>query len=69
MRNKKHGRLTLKLIDSQRKLLRGLLIQIAAGLVEDEDFWPVEQDPGNGQPLFLATGQAHTTLTQRGLDP
>ena len=40
-----------------------LRVQAARGLVENQDLGRLEEDPGNGDPLSLPTGQANAALS------
>ena len=46
-----------------------LRVQGAGGLVKNEDSRPGQQDPGNGQPLSLATGQVGPAFFEHGVKP
>ena len=69
MRNKQHRDLALQLVDRPRKVLRRLLIEIRHRFIEDQNLRPLEQRPGNGNPLPLPTRQPGAALADLRLIP
>jgi len=66
-------RRALALVAVQRAVERrlhhalALGVQCAGGLVQQEQWWVLEQCPCNGDALALAARQAHAALAQKGV--
>ena len=69
VRNGKHGPAGHDLVDGRLHHAFGLGVQRAGGLVENENGRIAHDRPCNGQPLSLASGQAHAALPDHRLVP
>jgi hypothetical protein len=65
--DEEHRRLALQLVHGLREVLRGLRIQAAGGLVEEQDARTLEDGAGDGEALLLAAGEADAVLADLGL--
>ena len=54
-------------VDRSCKLLGGVVVQIRSRLVEDEDLRPLEQRPGNRDPLLLPAREPDAVLAHLAL--
>lgn len=55
MGDEQHRHLSLELVDGSREVLGRLLIEVGNGFIKDQNLRPLEQRPGNGNPLPLPT--------------
>ena len=55
MRNEQHRHLPLELVDGLGKVFSRLAVKIRHRLVKDQNLRFLQQRPGNGQPLPLAS--------------
>src|SRR6266480_490179 len=60
--DEEQGHLSLELVDGLGEALRGVLVEIAARLVEDQDLGPLQEGARDRDALALAAGEAHAVL-------
>jgi hypothetical protein len=64
--DEQHPHLAPQLVHGLGKVFGGVLVQVAGGFVEDEDFGLLEQGPGDGQALLLSAREAGAMFADGG---
>ena len=67
MRDHQDGDFAFELVDGFAKGVRGVVVQVAGGFVEDEYGRTLEQGAGDGDALLLAAGESGAVFADFGL--